>query len=136
VITKKAVETSPLFEGDISYGSFNTVSPVLNIAYTGGKYAGLVSVSNISSDGDRDNSNFSNINSFFSGQYNMSNVSKLSLTGNIYGSKCGVPGSMSYPTLQNNQKDSNKYIQFDLITTIILMGQFVFLMSEDIYLII
>jgi outer membrane cobalamin receptor len=113
VITKKATDISPIIAGGISYGRFNTFSPYLDGAYATDKYAVFASISNISSDGDRDNSNFTNCNSFFSGQFNISDMSKLSLTGNIYGSKFNVCGSLAYPTSKNKQKDNNKYVQLE-----------------------
>ncbi|MCA6071369.1 MAG: TonB-dependent receptor [Endomicrobium sp.] len=113
VITKKATDVSPIIAGGISYGSFNTFSPYLDGAYATDKYAVFASISNISSDGDRNNSNFTNCNSFFSGQFNISDMSKLSLTGNVYESNYNSPGSLFSPTLKDNQKDDNKYVQFE-----------------------
>ncbi|MCA6072636.1 MAG: TonB-dependent receptor [Endomicrobium sp.] len=113
VITKKATDISPIIAGTISYGSFNTFSPYLDGAYATDKYAVFASISNISSDGDRDNSNFTDCNSFFSGQFNISDMSKLSLTGNIYGSKLNVCGSLAYPTPKNKLKNDNKYVQLE-----------------------
>ncbi|MCA6085385.1 TonB-dependent receptor plug domain-containing protein [Candidatus Endomicrobiellum agilis] len=113
VITKKATETAPIVDFVVSYGSFNTLNPVLTVACATDKYGAFASVSSISSTGYRKNSKFTNVNAFFSGQLNVSEKSKLSLSGNVYESKCGVPGPLSYFTPKNEQEDDNKYIKFD-----------------------
>jgi outer membrane cobalamin receptor len=113
VITKKATKTAPVGDVSASYGSFNTFSPVLNVTYLTDKYGAFVSISNISSDGDRENSKFMSMNTFFSGHFDIFERSKLSLSGNIYKSEYGVPGQLSSPTLKNEQKDNDEYIKFD-----------------------
>ncbi|MDR3256160.1 MAG: TonB-dependent receptor [Endomicrobium sp.] len=104
---------SPIIEADISYGSFNTFSPSIISAYSNNKYSILATLSNISRDGDRTNSKFVNTNVFFSGQINASENSKISLTGNIYNAKYGLPGSLLIPTLRDKQQDNNKYLKLD-----------------------
>ena len=113
VITKKATETAPIVDSAVSYGSFNIFNPVLTGAYATDKYGAFAAISSISSAGDRENSKFTNVNAFFSGKLNISEKSKLSLSGNVYESKYGVPGPLSCLTTKNEQKDDSKYIKFD-----------------------
>ena len=113
VITKKASQTSPLIDAKISYGSFNTFEPSLTIARSSERFNVLAALSNISTDGNRENSNFVNYDVFFSAQYKINEQSSLSLTENIYDSKYGVAGSLAWLTPKNKQKDKNKYAKLD-----------------------
>ncbi|MDR2192094.1 MAG: TonB-dependent receptor, partial [Endomicrobium sp.] len=113
VITKKASQSSPIIDAKISYGSFNTFEPSLAIARSGERFNVLAALSNISTDGDRENSEFVNYDVFLSAQYKIDDKSALSLTENIYDGKYGVAGSLSWLTPKNEQKDKNKYVKID-----------------------
>ncbi|MCL1972691.1 MAG: TonB-dependent receptor [Endomicrobia bacterium] len=113
VITKKAKDDSPLADAGYSYGSFNTWNPYLTGAYGSEKAGILASGYYISSSGDRENSRFEGGNKFLSLQANPFKNSKIFMTGNIWESRYGVPGSTYYLTPENEQKDDNKYLKLD-----------------------
>ncbi|MCL2389963.1 MAG: TonB-dependent receptor, partial [Endomicrobia bacterium] len=113
VITKKSKYDSPLADAGVSRGSFNTFNSYLTAAYASEKFGTLASGYYISSDGDRKNSQFDGGNIFLSFQANPFENSKVSLTGNIWDGKNGVPGSTFWLTPENEQKDNNKYLKLD-----------------------
>ncbi|MDR3048510.1 MAG: TonB-dependent receptor [Elusimicrobiota bacterium] len=113
VITKKAEDNSPILDGNISYGAFNTLNPWAIGAYKNQNFGALLSISYYSSDGERDNSDFKNFNGFFSGQSYLTENSNLSLTGQVYDSQLGVPGGLTYLSPDARQKDNNMYAKLD-----------------------
>lgn len=113
VITKKASSDSPVLDTSISYGSFNNLNTSLTGAYATDSVSALVTSSMLSSDGERENSAFNNHNIFFNASFNFDSRSTLSLSGNIYESVFGTPGSLTYPSANSEQKDSNKYLKAD-----------------------
>ena len=116
VITKKASEQSPLIDVGISYGSFNTFNPSFAAAYAGRKASAFAAVSNISSDGDRNNSNYRNLNVFFNGSVMLGEQTKFSASGNIFESVKQLPGSALFSPYEAEQKDGNRYVKADLNT--------------------
>ncbi|MCL2484891.1 MAG: TonB-dependent receptor [Endomicrobia bacterium] len=113
IITKRATPKSPLVDANISYGSFNTFTASLTGAYSDEKHAILAAASNISSDGDRESSNFRNFNGFFNTSYNVSEKVQFNLTGNIYEGILMTPGSAFFAPYEARQNDSSRYAKLD-----------------------
>lgn len=114
IITKKAVYEGVTAEAGLSYGSFNTYSDSITGAYKKSIFGGLITFSNLRSDGYRKNSAYDGKNIFGSFQMYMGNHSIVSLTASAYNSTCGVPGPDTiYVTPFNEQKDDNKYLKLD-----------------------
>ncbi|MDR0822774.1 MAG: TonB-dependent receptor [Endomicrobium sp.] len=113
VITKKAKKDSPFIDANISKGSFGAFNPSIVNAYANDNFGALLSLSYYSSDGERKNSDFKNANIFASVQGYLSKDSSLSFTGQIYDSKLGVPGGLTYLTPHSRQEDTNKYAKLD-----------------------
>lgn len=111
VITKKATMDSPVLDTSFSYGSFNTLRAGMTGAYATETVSALVTTSMMSTDGERDNSAFNNHNILFNAGTNLTSNSVLSLSANMYESVFGAPGSLTYPSNDSEQKDSNKYVK-------------------------
>lgn len=118
IITKKASADSPLLEAGLSYGSFNTLSPSLTGAYAGDKVSGLIAVSNVSSNGDRNNSNYRNLNAFLSGSVMLGEKTKFAATANLFESIAQLPGMQSPDPYEAEQKDGNRYVKGDFSTSV------------------
>lgn len=113
VITKKAAQESPIADAGIAYGSFNSFNPYVIGAYATDMFGTLAAFSYNRTDGHRKNSEYESNNIFFNGYVNRGAMSTLSITGNIYNDRYGVPGSTSWRSYTEETKDSNKYIKAD-----------------------
>ncbi len=113
VITKKAASSSPMVDAGISYGSFNTIGTNLTGAYADEKFAALAVTSLLTTDGSRNNSTYNNENFLFNGSVNLSEISTIALSANVFQSVYGIPGSKSYPTPNYEQQDNNRYAKAD-----------------------
>jgi outer membrane cobalamin receptor len=116
VITKKSDYKIPLLSGNFSYGSFNTCSTDIAGAYKSDKFGILAVVSNIKTDGYRRNSKYIGYDVFFSGQTDINDKSKFSITGNYYTNKFGLSGietDVIQPNLTAEDINVSKYTKID-----------------------
>ena len=116
IITKRASADSPLASSGLSYGSYNTYSANMTGQYFTEKIAGLLSASTLGTEGYRKNSKYRGYDAFFSGQYNVNENNKFSLTGNYWQNKFGLPGAETAvypPSLTAEDKNFSGYAKLD-----------------------
>jgi outer membrane cobalamin receptor len=116
IITKKAQSSSPLADAGYSFGSYNTTDYFVDGAYRSDRFGILISGAQIDSNGMKNpnlNTGFHSQNAFLSAQGYINENSNLSLTGSIYDSTLGIPGTKYYETPYNKQQDDKKYVKLD-----------------------